>query len=230
MLVSTVVAGLQIMFPCVLTRSLIMRNPNISLQLWWTWNIMSAVTLYLWYCSERTSLPKLLTTFWDSFGWCLSCLRCLLHSLLDFLANFCTADLFQPLLKHKKTQVTPSAGGCILFNNIAMIQQSKERLSTYDIHLFNRLWDVPQLLLENLRRLHCFRLNRFLEKGRWEIVIKCVGFLKHIFYKGRRTQMLHASHNTNIFPSSLCQCVRLLQFFGLFPELLDVFFHFLVLV
>lgn len=35
---------------------------------------------------------------------------------------------------------------------------------------------------------------------------------------------------TNIFPSGLFQRIRLLQFFGLFAELLDVFFHFFVLV
>lgn len=35
--------------------------------------------------------------------------------------------------------------------------------------------------------------------------------------------------SSHIFPAGLLQCVRLLQLLGLFPKLLDVVFHFLIL-
>lgn len=58
------------------------------------------VTAYLWYCLESTSLAQLLSTFCDSLCWSLCCFGCFLHSLLDFLPDFGTTDLLEPLAIH----------------------------------------------------------------------------------------------------------------------------------
>lgn len=97
--------------------------------------------------------------------------------------------------------------------------QSKERLKYF--YLFNGLREVSKLLLENVGGLHCFSFYRFLGNTQ---------NLTLAFHNKMNIAQYCERPNTDVFSSSLFQCVRLFQFLGLFSELLDAVFHFLVLI
>lgn len=116
------------------------------------------VTAYLRYCFKCARLPQHLSTLGDSLSRCLCCFGSFFHSFFDFLPKFCPADLFQSLTNIQNRTSFSS-----------MTTTIRVYTCTCHIYLFDRLWNVSQLLPENLGRLHCFRLYIFLGKDKKSI-------------------------------------------------------------